>query len=161
MLPLPLPTHISHQRPRAGTKLHPPLLLHGETCASARRGAQLPTSAARAGQGRAAARGKFLIITEVELVRNSHNFTLKCEQRCSWASAEPPCNAAAMSRGKPRTLAPAPPGWARTSVPHQGPGPPFIFSQKDLLGTSGPRAGRSWRPCWQQTLLLSGGNKAC
>lgn len=55
------------------------LLFHGEICAVARKGAPAAdiSREGRAWQGKAGARGKFLNITEIKLMRKSHNFTFK------------------------------------------------------------------------------------
>lgn len=50
------------------------ILLQGEFCAGTRKGAPAANISleTRAGQGRAGAPGKFLIVTEIQLMRKSH-----------------------------------------------------------------------------------------
>ena len=101
----------------------------------------------RAGQGRAAARGKFLIITEIKLMSKPHNFTYKCEWHYCHTLVE--CPIAMQLHGSHRETAKEtrlllfPNGHRavakQTSVPHQGlEAWPCVFSQEDLVGLQGP-----------------------
>lgn len=73
-------------------KLHTSLLLHGEICLGEEGGPAADISRERrAGQGRAAARGKLLIITEIKLMRKSaplrFSKLLRTPAVASWTSA--------------------------------------------------------------------------
>lgn len=142
----PSPIALPHLLPRApedgGVKLPTPLsscLLHGEICALARKGAQLQQGG-RAGQGRAAASGKFLITAEMKLVRTT---ALHFQMRAALLLHIPGVPLATQLHGAAEKLqrrqAPAPPDWARSSRPgrhrchtrHQRPG--HLSSPKKTL----------------------------